>query len=403
MFLAFYALYIKGRAPFKRDEILNKMKSVAKEHSFELTGIDKNASPLIFNYLYAQGIINNKKDIIVPDLGHFLFCINDMNMIESEKTSPKVVDDIRKKNGIIQQCLTKMGCDYGIIDEPEADSGACSHYENQTYYNDAGQIFHRFNSDELENHEWIFIDCLQNRDYLKKIVGEKGRPLALKFQDGDQVFNEFKSGQEFLWECYNARTDEKHKNYYRRLSFFVSKFIFENSLFLKELLGIREPIDVSNRLGINIPNAGTLRQESEEIDIIMNLTGPEFNKKVNEYFAECSYDDYQADIDEMLEDNRPLVMRMEGMTGTRRFIDLVRLIDNYDVSHETSRILKGFELGKDTEDFMPFVVDFRVYASTATSISEKEKKIIEKENLNRKRALYVLLYSLYRFMKNNKE
>ena len=232
-----------------------------------------------------------------------------MNMIELENISLSartILEKERHNTAVLNKIQIMESLIFGL----EADSGACSHYEDQTYYNDATNL-HRFNSDELESHEWIFIDRLQNSDYLKKIVGEKGRPLALKFQeDGDRVFNEFKIGQEFSWECYNARTNETHKNYYRRLSSLLSKFIYENSLCLKELLGIREPIEVSKGLN-KYTQRRTLRQESEEIDIIMNLTGPEFNKKVNEYFAECSAMITRGDaIDEMLEDNRPLVMRM---------------------------------------------------------------------------------------------
>lgn len=411
--LALHALYtLNKELPYDKkpgyNAIAEQMERTAGEYSFDLKNIDRRNVPYIISYLYAQGIINDKRKIKIPDLRNFHISVNDIDMIESEKTLPKEMAEIITKKQLVQKCLTEMGCDVESVDETEKEPDPGSDY---TYYDDAGNIFHRFNSDEIENHECILMDCLNDKDYLEKIIGKNGEPLIPIFHDKDPVMAEIRTGQEFLWECYNARTNEEHKDFYRRLIFFASKFIYENTLFLESLLGITEPADISERLGINVSSAEILRRESEETDAIMELAHQDLNNKVNEYLVNRINWNYMGDdyknmskedkINDLIEDNRPLIQQVEGISETRRFIGLVRRIDNYNVSRETDLILESFKLGDEDEDFMPFVVEFRKTPSLVFSLPKTEKKKIKDENQNRKRALYVLLYSLYQFMKGH--
>lgn len=392
--LAFHAIYLLNKnLPHDKKprfhEIVEQMKKTAEDYSkdcdgvkFTLSNIDRKNVPLIISFLYAQGIIDKKFKIVLPDLSRYEIAVRDLDMDTDDTAKQK---EIRIKEHIIQKCLISMGCLNEYTDSDTDEDGTyCYRY-------DEGDLeFPRFRTEEVATHEKFFREHLCERAFLENIVGNRESPFI----------PEFTTGQRFLWECFDARKNNAHKEFYYILVRFVSRFLYENTVFFKELLGAERPLEISRRLGITVPGDEVLEEEAASADALLKVADLDFNRiPVDELLDIESIEDLESERAEIIDERKPLMEKDVGVDATKDFINFIKLVDNCKTAHDTEQIRKMLQLQGERDEILPFAGSLWQNRSTANTSGEAE---VKQENENRKNALCVLLYGLYRFAREHK-
>ena len=361
--MVFYAIYIFDQVEEDMKVDLNVVSKRVKD--LVQNAFERKRCISCLMSLYNQGLIDKDFRILKRDFDgtNILITIN----------SDETVDD-----NLLSEIAKRMNCYFCLenSDSQELEEVKIKPNQISCFERIKGQSFSLLVPNHIREIERALFEKLKSKKYLESIIGKRGTPRN----------PEFISYQEFLWERFGARTNKDNVNFYSELITYACRFIYENTYFFEGLLGIKEPFEITKKLGIKISHDKLRKYIDERNDNGLGCVFEEF-----EFKEKLIYQYMFEDDDEI----KPFFEQRDGKEDTEELITFVKLIDDYDRSNKIKEISNYLS---SSYSLFPLPGDLDVMVSS--NISDKERNERELENKNRRGALCVLLYGLYRVIKD---
>ena len=426
--LFYYAIHklnaIQGFSNDRNDTVDNIKNFVAKQGFIKEVITPKIVVTALLS-LFKNSLIDGNYRLLKKNLSNSYFVIR-------AKLDEKLDEKLIQKIGKDIDCRIEIEYtnDFGFGENNE-------HIKNQEYHPeiyDLGEYVFPFASEETGAHERALAKSLHDSRFLTKLVGECGSPL-------NPVFKE---GQEYLWSCfYKYGNDKEKKAFYKTLVDYVCMMVYQNQVLSEGLLGVREPSDISEKLGLDVPEAKAIKEREKIVDVNMKHASDILDFLKDLIIQATHYINNEKFKIEVL----PIVERKDGIEGTDRFVRLILRIDSQGYLSENNvlssidpqfqksylNLLKQVKEGlvKESDfgyvnlfieiiknnrkedslepaldDYAPYPLDFykeperEILKKSNMNSDEFEKKIAQ-DNKKRKAALYTMLYGIYLLAKRN--
>lgn len=233
-------------------------------------------------------------------------------------------------------------------------------------------------------HERKLVKKLLEESYLENVLGKtlEGCPSFLA------------DGHSHIWQCfYHYKKSGKKSSegdFYITMVRHIAQTIYQNTEIFGELLGAKEPEQISKKLQLQFKDYDFEKCDLPEdvLDEVANSFN--FYNSLKAWYEGKDYNEAEY-----------IQLGERGRTGTKELIELFKRLDRCEETVDESSqkaIIRFINVDDNVDsDKAPFTL--KIYQGTKEDDCDYEIK--NKRNIKNRMALFLMLYKLYRFAKNN--